>query len=423
MCFIDRSGSGQWYVNGAASGAAVDISSRSATMTSTQKLTFGLNSSGGNNHDEAIAYYAMWQREAWLDTHLQASLAQERSQRLTGLHPQGKGTLLANVLSRSSSKTFEKATAGVTKLYTVGDNWVPVSRIDHNADSTADTIGIDIEDTEANSIIQSEDVGTSWTEVDAGDTQSLNAIAAPDGETTADGNIADATDGQHGFTQAVTLTAALWTISVHAKAGDQTHLYLSDDTVANADIYADLSDCTAGTVGAAVRDSFVFDYGNGWCRVGITFTGTAAAHTIRIASAAADTDDTFAGDAATVNTYFWGMQGESKDHLTSYIATTTTATTRTADNLQYKMDDGNMGGVGSNLAISLAVDFWFISFDSSAAKQVFDLSDGGSNNDHISVFTSSANENLTLVIAAGGTTTVNALATSGDDVSGAKISP
>ena len=86
------------------------------------------------------------------------------------------------------------------------------------------------------------------------------------------------------------------------------------------------------------------------------------------------------------------------------------------------MDDGNMGGVGSNLAISLAVDFWFISFDSSAAKQVFDLSDGGSNNDHISVFTSSANENLTLVIAAGGTTTVNALATSGDDVSGAKIS-
>ena len=78
MLFMDRSGFGQWYVNGVASGAAVDISARSGSITNGEDLTLGAQSTGGGTSDIAISYAAMWKSAAWLDSHLQPTIAAAR---------------------------------------------------------------------------------------------------------------------------------------------------------------------------------------------------------------------------------------------------------------------------------------------------------------------------------------------------------
>lgn len=85
MLFVDRSGSAQWYVDGVASGAAVDISSQTANSYSNAfRMAVGANSVGGLPYDEKISYMSMWQLPSWLDTHLQATVAAERFGNLTG---------------------------------------------------------------------------------------------------------------------------------------------------------------------------------------------------------------------------------------------------------------------------------------------------------------------------------------------------
>lgn len=49
-----------------------------------------------------------------------------------------------------------------------------------------------------NKCLQSSDMATTWVKIDAGDSFDLNSIAAVDKSVTADGLIADATDGEHG---------------------------------------------------------------------------------------------------------------------------------------------------------------------------------------------------------------------------------
>jgi hypothetical protein len=75
MCFVDRSASAQWYVNGAASGAAVDVSSCAATITNSKKFMIGNVGDSRDAVDQTIALAALWTRAAWLDTHLQATVA------------------------------------------------------------------------------------------------------------------------------------------------------------------------------------------------------------------------------------------------------------------------------------------------------------------------------------------------------------
>lgn len=325
----------QLYINGAASGSGVNASASSATLTNANNLVIGADPFGANPFDERVAYTALYTYAGLIAAGAGgqtecASVAKDRFARLTAMHPRiARGTAVPTVMTRSTANTLRKCTSNVQTLFTVGANWPRVERLCDG------TVGYLSEPALSNLALQSEDVATSWTEADAGDTQSLNAAAGLDGTTTADGNIADATDGDHGFSQAVTLTAATYTLSTFAKAGNKTWAYLSDDTVANATGYFNLSTCAAGTKGAGAAEIFVRDYGNGWCRIGISFTGTVAAHTVKVLSADADADKTVTGDAATVNTYLWGSQVELFATITSYIRTTTASVSRSADTLTY----------------------------------------------------------------------------------------
>jgi hypothetical protein len=148
-----------------------------------------------------------------------------------------------------------------------------------------------------------------WTKLDtARDVVTAYAAANPlTGRTNACSVKSYTTNVAHGVTAAVTLTAAMYNISVYAKKGASAYdwLFVGDSTL-SAGCYFDLD---AGIQGTATScTGAMTSLGNGWYRCSITVTGTAASHTIQIGPAQADTDNTFAGSGTTIDCYLFGAQ-------------------------------------------------------------------------------------------------------------------
>lgn len=406
IIFGDRSGSAIWYVNGAA-GTAAAISSIGELSTAA-KLTLGATRTDGTqpgNH--YLAYCAMWKSDSWLDTHLQATVAVERFNRLIGIYPRkAKGTTAPTVQTRATIAHLDKQndSTNVRTLFKVGSGWLRMCS-QKQADDELFT-GFLSEAANTNLCLQSEDFSTTWADVGTLDDISVNAIAAPDGNTTADGLIAGLLDEDHGVTQDVTLTSAAYHFSVWAKVGDKNHIYLSDNTVANAYAYFNLATGAVGTTGAGAT-ARISAWGNGWYRCMIRYTGTVAAHTHQISPAEADNDNVFTGDGATVNTYVWGAQVELMGigMSSSYIPTTTATATRNADVLYFKGDDGNLGGVGSGKLFTLAYDFMLPDYDDLASLTALALSDGGSGSEVIYCQIESTNDRCAMYTVVGGSST------------------
>ena len=78
ICFIDRSGSMQWYLNGVASGSPASVSGSAGSLTTVAGFTMGADNGGSTNWQSNIAQAAMWKQPAWLDTHLQPGIAASR---------------------------------------------------------------------------------------------------------------------------------------------------------------------------------------------------------------------------------------------------------------------------------------------------------------------------------------------------------
>ena len=137
ICFLDHSGSAQWYVNGKTSGAPVSLAAHAASSwTSTQKLTIGATYTGALNYDKAISYMAMWKSDAWLpeigDGSAWAAIAAQRFRALTGFRPQSSAAgrdLSPVTFQRDSVATLEKLESdGTVKFYSVGPHWMRCER-------------------------------------------------------------------------------------------------------------------------------------------------------------------------------------------------------------------------------------------------------------------------------------------------------
>lgn len=334
IVFLDRNSNTatgmSMYINGVANGIA-NPSTRAGTATNVASLTIGAQSGLALGYDRSVAYAALYVGANWLNGGAETTIALDRFSRLTGVLPTvARGSAAPTVMTRASVGTLEKCTSNVTSMFLVGANWPRVGR---RCDSA---VGYRSEPAITNTFLQSRTLATSWTKLDAGDTIG-GSVTTPHGLTsTTAGLIADATDGDHGVTQAATVTAAVWTMSVLAKAGTKNFAYLSDNTVANATGFFNLSTCVTGTKGAGARELFAWSLGNGWCLIGLSFTGTAAAHTFAVQSADdAASDKTVAGNGASVMTYFSEMQLELYAHPTSRFPTTTGTAARSDDTLSF----------------------------------------------------------------------------------------
>jgi len=360
------------YCNYVDVGGGTDLSAHSSTTASTTDFAVGANSAAGIATGAGIAYVGGWFQEDWfaggattvsdcLDTH------QERFEDLFGVRPR-KGGSPATTLSRASAAytRIYDATSGETRLDLYGDNIPRVERF-LDADGTV-VVGLTIEPAFENEVLQSEDLGTTWTKIRATDTFHLDQYATSTGETTMDCIEASSTNQSHGIDQAVTVSGSTAYVFVaEVRGGDQEWVALSINSGGGEYAYFNTTTCTAGT-SAAVDWTYAESIGGNKCRVALGYTTAASPATDRPAfyPGEADGDVTFAGDAdGDPDMCFGNVVFGPAEYAPTYVKTTTVAVTRAADDLHHEtpstVDEGALvcdmvlaPGIASNARTGIA---------------------------------------------------------------------
>jgi len=175
--------------------------------------------------------------------------------------------------------------------------------------------------------------------VPTGATIGVNAVASPDGTTTADKFIEGATATHYLKRSGVTVNAyASYTQSLFIKAAGRTLLNFTFSNTAETNGVEYTFDLTAGTVSGATLigtasqyNAGIQNYGNGWYRIFVTAIVDTFSTTIGFKLTPSNGSTTsYTGDGSS-GFYLWGFQLETGTAPTSYIATTTAAVSRGAD--------------------------------------------------------------------------------------------
>lgn len=357
---FDRSGNAISVVNGVVD-QTTSIAGVTGSLSNSEKLTIGALTAFASKANMDIAYAAMWKGSNWLDNSSSTNLqdeARKRFLKLVGMYPKyAAGSYLTSVHSRTT-KAYEDiydAGTGVTTLFQVNQHWPRVIR---RRDKNGKTLtGLLSETTATNLMLQSEDLTTTWSTSACSITS--NVSPAPNGDSSADGIIASAASSNHGIFQDVTLTAAVHTYSAFLQkpGSGKQWATLFNETVANCFAYFDLVNGVVGNTGAAVLKAGIKDYGGGWYRCWITFTGTAAAHRLDILPASANGTLSYTGDGSTVDLIAWGVQVEASSLPHSYVPTTTASVTRNLDNFAFATATNVDNNQGSMSHVFLTEDY------------------------------------------------------------------
>ena len=197
--------------------------------------------------------------------------------------------------------------------------------------------GLLIEEARTNLMLQSQTLQTTWSRGNIlafGSGSVIDAIAAPDGTTTAEFIVPSTTGGvAHFMSQSVVHTVASYTISAYMKAGAYTKFAFRENTILGT--YATFNIGT-GAVIETNGTASIQNVGNGWYRCTLTYTGAAVSQIMGLyvlpAAYVSGPPHLYlwAGDG-TSGLYMWGVQDELGAFATSYIPTVAASVTRSAD--------------------------------------------------------------------------------------------
>jgi hypothetical protein len=208
-------------------------------------------------------------------------------------------------------------------------------RFDHDP-TTGESLGLLVEESRQNLLLQSEDFSTTWTHTES--SENINVAVAPNGTTTADALVDTVNNSAHNVTQSVAGCAGStsYTFSCYMKKGSKDFGALifspnaSWGTGSGASVFFDL---TNGTISASTSATGTIQaLPNGWYRCTATATTAASPGTVfgRIGSSLTGSAQTYEGNGDEA-IYLWGAQLEAGSFPTSYISTTGTPATRAAD--------------------------------------------------------------------------------------------
>jgi hypothetical protein len=232
-----------------------------------------------------------------------------------------------------------------------------IPRLDYyTSGGTAGCPALLVEPSAANSLLQSAAWNVSpWaaTSGSQGATVSGNVTASPDGTTNADKLIEAAVTGTHFCLQTLTLTSGTtYTASCFVKASERTRGRLR---MSGSGAYWDLEfNLTSGTVTGGTNP-FIQNFGNGWYRIGATFTANQASNNFILFLLDASGNASYTGDG-TSGLFVFGAQIEVGSVATSYIPTTTAAVTRNAEVISIS---GAVSGCVGQTEGTMYLDFIF----------------------------------------------------------------
>jgi hypothetical protein len=184
-----------------------------------------------------------------------------------------------------------------------------------------------------NDFTNSEDYSTNWArnQVDV----DVDDIISPDGTQNADFISENTTTNPHFMFQDVgTTTTSDYTISIFAKHNSRILQIFAGGGDISGNPYAnfDLENGVFNNNGC--NDAFIQDYGNGWYRCGVVVTSAVTSGFNPCFGLANNLNSsravTYTGDG-TSGVYLWGAQLEAGSYPTSYIPTSGTIGTRSAE--------------------------------------------------------------------------------------------
>lgn len=180
---------------------------------------------------------------------------------------------------------------------------------------------------------------------------SVDAIAGPTGQMTADGLIGDATNNTHFMTNTTPFTATAgetYTYSVYAKQGanDSTRVQLAGvQFPPESSLDVNLATGTVTNEGLGLDGYDVEDAGNGWYRISITATASASGNATTEMYSMSGINTVYTGDGATVDTYFSGAQLETAPSNATHVDTFSGINSSTAASgaVDDPVNSGNFG--------------------------------------------------------------------------------
>jgi hypothetical protein len=160
-------------------------------------------------------------------------------------------------------------------------------------------------------------------------TVTANAIAAPDGTTSADKVAETATTGVHGIYQScVTVPGQAHTQSCYAKAAERNFLVMTEgNNVTSTAVFNLSTGVVASVTGNGSPSATITALADGWYRCSLTFTPIAATSNLQIRASNAASSAGYAGTAGS-GIYAWGAQFELGSYATSGIHTSAIAVAR-----------------------------------------------------------------------------------------------
>ena len=202
-----------------------------------------------------------------------------------------------------------------------------VPRFDHDP-ATGESLGLLIEESRTNLFTYSENFDSWGTAYRT--TISLNVAISPSGQLNASKFNVTTDTGYHA--RSFSITGGTYTVSIFAKAGEYNGIQITGSNTNQDHACFNLVNGTAYHSGTNVTNIKIENYGNGWYRCSARLPLTNGNLFVAI------TDGTttswlpsFAGSSATDGIYIWGAQVEAGSFATSYIPTSGSTATRSAD--------------------------------------------------------------------------------------------